>query len=264
MSVLVTDAIVLHAFDYLESSRIMRLATREAGVQSVLARGARRSRARFGSALDLFAGGVAEIQVRPGRDLQSLTSFDVTRARPGLAGDLDRFAAASALAEIELRFVGEDGNDGAFDALEGALDALGRASGGAATDAGLAGGWHILAQLGFAPSIDVCAACHAEVAPDARAHFSHPLGGTLCERCARSLRASRTVPASARAALREWLRGGEFALGDDLERRAHLRLLREFVREHLADERALPAFEMWERSGLGIAVAHGEDAGAGA
>ena len=44
MSLLVTDAIVLHAFDYLESSRIIRLLTREAGVQSALARGARKSR----------------------------------------------------------------------------------------------------------------------------------------------------------------------------------------------------------------------------
>ena len=45
MSLLVTDAIVLHSADYLESSRIFRLATREAGVQSVLARGARSSEA---------------------------------------------------------------------------------------------------------------------------------------------------------------------------------------------------------------------------
>ena len=34
-----TDALVLHLFDYLESSRIVRVATRELGVQSVLARG---------------------------------------------------------------------------------------------------------------------------------------------------------------------------------------------------------------------------------
>ena len=55
MSTLVTEAIVLHAFDYLETSRIIRLMTREAGVQSVLARGARNSRKRFGNAGDLFS-----------------------------------------------------------------------------------------------------------------------------------------------------------------------------------------------------------------
>ncbi|MFN7531060.1 MAG: DNA repair protein RecO, partial [Gemmatimonas sp.] len=62
MSLLQTDAIVLHVADYLESSRILRLVTREAGVQSVVARGARSSRKRFGSAVDLFAEGQAQIQ----------------------------------------------------------------------------------------------------------------------------------------------------------------------------------------------------------
>ena len=61
---LVTEAIVLHAFDYLETSRIMRLLTREAGVQSVLARGARSSRRRFGGAMDLFAQGTAPAGLR--------------------------------------------------------------------------------------------------------------------------------------------------------------------------------------------------------
>ncbi|MFM8780511.1 MAG: DNA repair protein RecO, partial [Gemmatimonadota bacterium] len=51
---LLTDALVLHAFDYRETSRIVRLATRHAGVVSAVARGARRPKSRFGSGLDLF------------------------------------------------------------------------------------------------------------------------------------------------------------------------------------------------------------------
>ena len=39
MPLLVSDAIVLHTFDYLESSRIVRLVTRDAGLRSALARG---------------------------------------------------------------------------------------------------------------------------------------------------------------------------------------------------------------------------------
>src|SRR5678815_1971564 len=104
MTLVVTDAIVLHAFDYLESSRILRLVTREAGVRSVLARGARRSKRRFGSALDLFAQGSAELYVKVGRELDTLGGFDVVRARPQLAERLERFAGASAIAELTLRF----------------------------------------------------------------------------------------------------------------------------------------------------------------
>ena len=35
---------------------------------------------------------------------------------------------------------------------------------------------------------------------------------------------------------------------DEAESRAHQRLLREFLREHLTDERPLRAYEAWERS----------------
>ena len=118
MDPLVTEAIVLHAFDYLETSRIIRLMTREAGVQSVLARGARSSKKRFGSAVDLFAQGLVEIYIRPNRDLQSLTSFDVTRSRPQLATDVGRFTAGSMIAELSLRWASDEEAPGLFDAVE--------------------------------------------------------------------------------------------------------------------------------------------------
>src|SRR5262245_1963306 len=119
---LVTDAIVLHAFDYLESSRILKLVTREAGVRSVLARGARRSKKRFGAALDLFAQGTAELHIKIGRDLDTLGAFDVTRARPALAAHLERFAGASAMAELTLRFARDDADPSLFDAVAATLD----------------------------------------------------------------------------------------------------------------------------------------------
>jgi DNA repair protein RecO (recombination protein O) len=202
MSLLVTDAIVLHAFNYSETSRILRLATREAGVQSVLARGARRSQRRYGSALDLFAEGSAQIYVKPGRDLHNLAEFDVVRSRPALGCDLDRFAGASAVAELMLRFARDDVHAGLYDALVAALDDIAAAAAGEARDAALAGAWRLVAELGFAPSVDVCSSCHAEVAATDAAMFSHPAGGVLCARCARVMPGSRTLPPAARDALR--------------------------------------------------------------
>src|SRR5690242_7735522 len=104
MPLVSSEAIVLHVFDYSETSRILRLATRDAGIVSVLARGARRAKSRFGSALDLFAQGVAQLYLKDGRDLQTMSAFDVTRARPALGTDLGRFAGASVIAELVLRF----------------------------------------------------------------------------------------------------------------------------------------------------------------
>ena len=243
-----TDAVVLHVFDYLETSRIVRIATRDLGVQSALARGARRSRTRYGSALDLFASGVAEISTKPGRELHTLASFDVQRARPGLAEDLGRFTGASALAELALRFSGEDTHPALFDTLVSSLDALDGARPGETIDVSLAAAWRIVAELGFGPSLDRCGSCDRPVAAADAASFSHRAGGVLCADCARLEPVHRELPATARAALGAWLGGGRPALLSDGERRAHQRLLREFLREHLAEGRALRAFEVWEHA----------------
>ena len=248
MSLVMTEAIVLHAFDYLESSRILRLVTRDIGVRSVLARGARRSQRRFGTALDLYAQGSAELHVKPGRELDTLAAFEVTHARPQLAAQLGRFTGASAIAELALRFARDAGDPALFAAIEDALDAIGAAPSGTSREATLAGAWRVLSELGVAPSVDACAECRAPIPDSATAMFSHPAGGTLCQRCGHLARSGRAVPPAARVALRTWLQGDRIALTNDAELRAHQRLLREFVREHLADDRPLRAFDVWERA----------------
>lgn len=252
--VLSTEAVVLHVFDYLESSRILRVLTEDAGVRSVLARGARRSSRRFGSALDLFAQGTAQLHTRPGRDLDTLGGFDVQRARPTLAADLGRFTGASMIAELTLRCTREAADPELFAAVATALDALECSAPADAAEAAIAGAWRVIGALGFAPSLDVCSECHTPLASDASVRFSHPSGGALCVRCARLAPAGRLLPAAARAAIRAWSAGEHVSLGVAAETRAHQRLLREFVREHLADDRPLRAFAAWE-TGFGAADA---------
>jgi DNA repair protein RecO (recombination protein O) len=247
MAPIVTEAIVLHAFDYLETSRILRLLTRDAGVQSVLARGARRSRKRFGSAMDLFAQGIAEIHFRPSRELQTLGALDVTRARGELGEDVGRFTAASMISEIVLRFPYEEAAAEIFDVVEECLDRIGAADSSRTLDAGLGGAWRIIAHLGFTPALDVCANCHAPLDPVATVSFSHSAGGALCRRCGAVAAGSRVLPPAARDAIRAWFIGDEAAPLSPAEARAHQRLLREFFQEHLGSDRELRAFRVWEQ-----------------
>ncbi|MFP5354660.1 MAG: DNA repair protein RecO [Gemmatimonadota bacterium] len=253
MPLVTTDAVVLHAFDYLESSRIIRLATRDAGLQSVIARGARTSRRRFGMGLDLFASGSAQIQWNPGRELQQLVGFDLATARGALAADLERFSAASALAELVLRFAAGDESGEVFAELTRALDAVADASPARARDRGLAAAWRVVASLGFAPSLDRCSICHAPLADDGHVTFTRAAGGAVCPSCAGGVPRGRALPAEAWAALRAWIAGRDVAVEDPAMRRAHLRLLREFLEQHLSDGRPLRAFETWER-GMGLPV----------
>jgi len=251
MPLVETDAIVLHVFDYSETSRILRLATRDAGLQSVLARGARRSKSRFGSALDLFAEGAAQLQLKDGRDLQTLASFDVTRSRAELGEDMGRFVGASALAELVLRFSGADDVSVAlFDVLTDALDRLAAAPEEDAMEAALSGAWRLVAEMGFAPAIDSCAACHATIDVEGDLPFSHTAGGVLCERCARLYPGGRQLPLAARRAIAEWSQGRRLEECDSRAAKAHQRLLREFLQQHLADGRSLRAFDAWEQGAL--------------
>lgn len=241
-----TDAVVLHVQDYLESSRLIRLATRDHGVQSVVARGARRPRSQFGHSLDLFASGVVRFTLRQGRDLSNLSGFDLTSSRMALAADLGRFAAASALAELVLRFSQADPHDDAFAVLTHSLDALVDASTGVATDRGIASAWRYVAAIGFAPSLERCCSCDAVMEEQAAAPFSHAGGGVVCDRCQNKVSVGRALPSEARHTIAAWLRDESAALGTAAERRAHLRLLREFVQHHIADGRELRALDAWE------------------
>jgi DNA repair protein RecO (recombination protein O) len=242
-----TEAVVLHAFDYLESSRIIKLLTRDFGLRSALARGARTSRKRFGAALDLFTQGSVELDVKPGRDLDTLSSFDVIRTRGGIGSDLARFTGASALAEMLLRFTQHDGDPELFEIASAAFDRVAAASGDAARTATIAAAWRILAALGFAPSLDSCSECEREFADDETVLFSQSAGGAVCERCASLARVGRRLPASARLRLKSWISSDDDGEPlSDSEARAHQRLLREFVIEHLSDGRPMKAFETWE------------------
>ncbi len=246
MPPVVTTAIVLHAFNYSESSRILRLATREAGVQSVMARGARASQRRFGSAVDLFAEGEVQYELRVGRDLHTLARFDVVRSRVALGTSLARFEGASALAEVMLRVAGEDDTPAdAFDALRDGLDAI--AGNQHATVATIRAVWRLLATMGFSPALDNCVRCDVELPGELDVAFSAEAGGVLCARCAAAGVPARPLPASARTQIRDWL----YAAGEEAEElglpteRAHRRLLRIFVHAHLTDGRPLRAFDSW-------------------
>ncbi|MFN2399528.1 MAG: DNA repair protein RecO [Gemmatimonadaceae bacterium] len=241
-----SEAAILHVLNYSESSRIFRLVTREAGVLSAIARGARRGKSGFGSAVDLFSHGTAHISVKEGRDLQTLATFDVTRSRAAIASDLGRFAAASVFAELVLRFGTAEASPDLFDALSSVLDRIAVAPAGAAQEAGLSGAWRLVCELGFAPSVNSCGLCHAPVGVNRARRFSHDAGGVLCDRCAPSEPGARTLPPEALACLVAWTnahRVGELAQRDA---RAHKRLLHEFVQHHMADGREMRALEAWD------------------
>src|ERR1051325_4326295 len=152
-----TPAIVLHSFKYGDTSKIVRLLTREHGVQSAIAKGAFRTRSQFGARLQSLSQGVAQLYVKQTRDLQTLGAFDVTDQRSALADNVRRYSAAAALAELVLRLAPEERNPHVFDLLSESLDRLAQAPEETVGTIALTSLWQMIATLGFSPSLDDCA-----------------------------------------------------------------------------------------------------------
>src|SRR5438034_1159880 len=149
MSLVATPAVVLRTYRYSETSKVVRLATRDLGVQSAIAKGATRPRSPFGAGLELLSEGVAQLYLREGRELQTLGAFDVVNLRRELARDLDRFAGAAALVEMVLRMAPPAPLPAAYDTLLAGLDALVASEIGSADAAGVRALWRRLAARDY-------------------------------------------------------------------------------------------------------------------
>lgn len=244
MSLVETPAVVLHVIAYGDTSKILRLLTRDLGLVSAIARGARRARSRTGPRLDLFATGQASLSIRPHRDLQTLTAFDLTAAHDALAGDVPRFAAAAALCELALRCAPPEPHPEVFATVAGGLDVLADASAADVGATALAACWSLVSALGFAPALHRCAACGAEV--QGALAFSATQGGALCALHRAGVRTAQLAPEDAEAL--SALVAGQLPAMPLTPRHeaAHRRLLTGFVRQHLTEQRPMPALAFWD------------------
>src|SRR3989454_5039348 len=98
MALVTTSAVVLRTYPYSETSKIVRLATRDLGVQSAIAKGVLRPKSRFAAGLGLLSEGVAPLYHPETRELPTLAAVDLLVLRRGLAPDVGRFAGGPAQA----------------------------------------------------------------------------------------------------------------------------------------------------------------------
>jgi DNA repair protein RecO (recombination protein O) len=247
MPLITTQAIILSALRYSETSKIVRLATREHGVQSAIAKGALRPKSRYGAALQVLSEGQAQYLAKEHRELHVLTAFDLQHLHVSLAADLGRYATASALAEVVLRFAPADPHPESYDLFRDALEALERAPAEDAEALGCRLLWHLVSILGFAPSLDECARDGAPLPLDGALPFSTREGGALCAACAAEHGAAE-LPPDARADLAALLDPQATLPRLDLRHAsAHRRLLARYVRHHLSEGSDLPALDFWQQ-----------------
>ena len=158
--------------------------TWELGPCSALARGALRPRSRFGGLLEPFVEGEATFFSREGRDLHTLSDFELHRDRRGIDRSIQLFTVASVLCELVMRLAPEHSDPKLYRALTEGLDGLHGEVDEATPARGLGYVWGVVNALGFQPEIDRCVGCGRPIG-ETRARFDFEAGGFAALRAGR-------------------------------------------------------------------------------
>ncbi|MHB0957381.1 MAG: DNA repair protein RecO [Pirellulaceae bacterium] len=207
MSTEKTLAIVLRVVEFSETSCVVTLFTREFGKIGALAKGARRPKSPFESALDLLAVCRIVFLHKSSEALDLLTEAKLERRFRTATRDLTRLYAAYYVAELlrDLTDTGDahpelyDAADQALQDLEGSVE-LGHVI--------LRFEMTTLRLLGHLPALHGCAACGREMEMTDRLVFGQRAGGLLCEGCRPGQRQLVSVAADSVRVLQQFASSG--------------------------------------------------------
>lgn len=175
-----TEAIVLRSIRYGEADRILHLYTPDHGRLSAIAKGARRTRSRFGARLEPFFH-LRAILYEGRSDLRTVTSAETLDAHGPLrerAATLD--AAARACDAVARLFESGEPSPPVFHLLANELRLLDADEANAGAAHQLAFRLKLLVAGGFTPQLAHCASCGDS---EHLSGFSGAAGGVVCSAC---------------------------------------------------------------------------------
>jgi DNA repair protein RecO (recombination protein O) len=197
----VTEAVILHSTDFQEKDRLVTFYGDERGKMRGVAKGAKRSRRRFGANLDLLAHVTVRGFERPNAPLVRIDGADMIDYYRGARADLMGFARACYLAEWVSGCTAERHPlPGLLGLLLRVLELLDRGKGGE----GLLRIFEtrVLDLAGYGPKLDRCVVCDGDL-KGPKVRFMVERGGVICGQCAGRERAGVWVSLGTIRALEE-------------------------------------------------------------
>ena len=177
-----STAIVIRTVEFSETSLVVTLFTREFGKIGALAKGARRLKGPFESALDLLALCRIVFLHKSSDSLDLLTEAKLLRRFRPAGRELAGLYAGYYVAELLDGLTDEDDpHPELFDLADQTLAAL--AAGEPVAKWVARFELIALRLLGHAPALDNCVECGAAVARTGRVAFGQLDGGVLCNKC---------------------------------------------------------------------------------
>ncbi len=228
-----TDAIVLRAFPWSETSSIASIFTREFGKLSVLAKGARRPKSPFEAALDLLSICRVVFIPKSGDALDLLTEAKLLRRFRAGSRDLLRLYCGYHVAELLDRLT--DKGDKQPELFELAEDTLATLADLKLEPRAIVLRWELqmLRLVGHLPSWQLCAQCGQDVSREETAVFGLMASGVLCAGCRIGGRQLLPLPQLARQTFQQYSDSlwREIPLNNYPEQ--HRSVLRRIVKQYL-------------------------------
>ncbi len=177
-----SEAIILHHLDYKDADRIITFFSLEQGRLKGFAYNARKSRKRFGTALEPFSHVRLAWTSKAIGDMVSLQEAELVELHSGLRRNVAALGLASYGCELVEDLLGEgQAQPEVFHLLRAFLGHL--AKNGLSLEARLLFELRLLSLVGYAPHFLHCASCNAPLEGE-QACFSAKEGGCLCLDCA--------------------------------------------------------------------------------
>jgi len=186
-----TDAVVLKAMKYRDSSKIVTFYTRRFGKLKGIAKGARQLRSKFGSSLDPLSQVSLVLYKKEQRDLHLISQCDLRGSPKQTRSDLEKMAVGLAVLELVDQVAHEEeGHEALYLLLSETLDRIEDAERNV-LNLYFSFVLRSSALLGFSPDVASCSACNRsldELEGERSVFFRLSNGGILCPSCAEGSR----------------------------------------------------------------------------
>ena len=180
-----TPAVILHTTPYSESDLIVTLYTLDFGKVKGIAKGAKRSRKRFGNRLEIGSHVSVTYFEKESAGLVRLSNCELIRTFSGLREDIHKLAWASYFIELVSEMTAEKiENKPLFRLLVAFLSLVDK--GILREEIQRVFEIRFLSHLGYRPQLDHCTRCHKNAAGE-KFFFGPREGGVICSSCAANL-----------------------------------------------------------------------------
>lgn len=176
------EAIILRKTNFSNSSLILQLYSKNNGKISVLVKGARRSKSKVGSKIDILNHVEFVFFKKVGRDIQLATEINLINHYPHIKEKIEKIKYASAVCELILKLIPE--HEASERIFKGSIKMLNHFNNSEDAENLLFAKYlfFFIKETGFELSFEKCSICNKELKSEGQNAFSYS-EGIICGQC---------------------------------------------------------------------------------